>query len=532
MSKLPRRGLLRLLCVNDIYTTKPQHGLGGWAELATVLKRYRSLKDPSLFFVNGDFLAGSSLAEVVRGKHAIEIMNYLQVDVAGVGNHEFDFGSEVLQERISESKFRWFGANVLEKASGKVLPGVLTSSVYEIDIPLDDGSTRKFKLGVFGVCTPATPYLSFPGDKVLFGDVISHSKRAVEELKEAGAEFIVCSSHVHMEEDHRIAKEIKEIDVILGGHDHIPMATMEGNTLIMKCGQNSYWLGVVELNLLFNDNEHGGMTDSQSKTLHVIPSWRMEAIAGIEGDSDCKSIIEKYMHIYEEEQRKKAMAECGGDIKILDEVLAIMSGELDTRSGTVRKREGSGGNLVADAMLFYNKGADIAIINGGDLRADKVYPPGYKFTRKDILAELPYDSPVVTIRIKGSDLIEGLEQMLTLSKGSGSFPHLSVGCKLRYQAKGAKFVVSEFQITGSTVTQEKYYLLAITEYLAQGGDGITAFERGIRSPHKGLGPPTKTANCVIEYLKKRPTKQYEPQEEGRVLLILPNNLDGQVHSFV
>ena len=61
-----------------------------------------------------------------------------------------------------------------------------------------------------------------------------------------------------------------------------------------------------------------------------------------------------------------------------------------------------------------------------------------------------------------------------------------MGCKLRYQAKGGKFAVSEFSITGSTVTQDKHYLLAITEYLAQGGDGITAFERGIRSPHKGI----------------------------------------------
>jgi len=431
MTKLPKKGLLRLLCVNDIYTTKPQHGLGGWAELSTLLKTYRALKEPSLFFVNGDFLAGSSLAEVVRGKHAIEIMNHLRVDVAGVGklsdclwrhccliwahpgNHEFDFGSEVLQERISESTFRWFGANVLEKATGKVLPGVSSSSVFEIDVPLNDGSTRKVKIGVFGVCTPATPYLSFPGDKVIFGDIILHSKRAVEELKEAGVDLIVCSSHVHMEDDHRIAKEVKEIDVILGGHDHIPMATMEGNTLIMKCGQNSYWLGIVELTLLFHD-EHT-LTDSQQKSLHVVPSWRMEAIAGLEGDPECKAIIEKYAHIYEEEQRKKAIAECGGDAKVLDEVLAIISGEsLDTRSGTVRKREGSGGNLVADAMLFYNKGADLAIINGGDLRADKVYPPGYKFTRKDILAELPYESPVVMIRIKGSDLIEGLEQMLTM----------------------------------------------------------------------------------------------------------------------
>lgn len=531
-----KRGRVQLLTINDVYSLTPQGGLGGYAELATLIKRYRDPSIPSLFFVNGDFLAGSAIAEAVKGKHAIDILNHLNVDAVVLGNHEFDFGTGVLEERIAESKFTWLGSNVIEKATKEVLKGVSKTKIVEKEIPLVGGGKTVVRIGLFGVCTPATPYLSFPGDRVSFLPIIETSRASVTELQNAGADLIICISHVQLEEDLRLAREVKGIDVILGGHDHIPHTTMEGNTLVMKCGQNAYWLGVVDMILTIADDVAPAAESAkvESQRVSIVPSWRMEPVAFLEPEEACKEIIVRYTELYSQIQQQKAMEECGGDADALHEVLAIISGEysLDTRSSTVRRREGTGGNLVADAMLFKNKGADLAIINGGDMRADREYPFGSSFTRKDLLAELPYESPVVTVKIKGAGLIEGLEQMLSLAKGSGSFPHLSTGCHLKYQQGADKMKVCSFTLAGKPVKADEYYTVAITDYIAQGGDHISAFTKGVRLPRSENDPPSRTSRCVLEYLKQRPSKYYEPILEKRVEYILPNNLDGQVHSFI
>jgi 2',3'-cyclic-nucleotide 2'-phosphodiesterase (5'-nucleotidase family) len=93
--------------------------------------------------------------------------------------------------------------------------------------------------------------------------------------------------------------------------------------------------------------------------------------------------------------------------------------------------------------------------------------------------------------------------------------------------------VCGFTIGGKPVVTDQFYTVAITDYIAQGGDHITAFHsKGIRLPRSEQDPPSKTSRCVLEYLKQRPNKYYEPILEKRVEYVLPNNLDGQIHSFI
>ena len=81
----------------------------------------------------------------------------------------------------------------------------------------------------------------------------------------------------------------------------------------------------------------------------------------------------------------------------MDVPLGTTAVELDSRNATVRTREAAIGNLIADAMRASAK-ADVAIMNGGGIRAGKVYPPGASITRRDVLAELPFGNRVVTRR--------------------------------------------------------------------------------------------------------------------------------------
>ena len=80
----------------------------------------------------------------------------------------------------------------------------------------------------------------------------------------------------------------------------------------------------------------------------------------------------------------------------MDVPLGTTAVELDSRNATVRTREAAIGNLIADAMRASTK-ADVAIMNGGGIRAGKVYPPGSTITRRDVLAELPFDNRIVVL---------------------------------------------------------------------------------------------------------------------------------------
>ncbi len=75
--------------------------------------------------------------------------------------------------------------------------------------------------------------------------------------------------------------------------------------------------------------------------------------------------------------------------KALDVDIGTTTTELDTRTSTVRSRESAFGDVLADAVRASTQ-AEIAIVNGGSIRADTIYPPGTTLTRRDILTELPF----------------------------------------------------------------------------------------------------------------------------------------------
>src|SRR3954464_8572716 len=86
--------------------------------------------------------------------------------------------------------------------------------------------------------------------------------------------------------------------------------------------------------------------------------------------------------------------------KEMDVALGTTAIELDSRNATVRTREAAIGNLVADAMRVSSQ-ADAAVVNGGAIRAGKVYPAGSAIPRRDVLAEMPSNNKIVLVDISG-----------------------------------------------------------------------------------------------------------------------------------
>src|SRR5437773_11568154 len=121
----PRAVEITLLQVNDAYVLEPVDGgrRGGMARLATLVKRMRAAHPNVVFAHAGDALSPSPMSTVLRGEHMIAVLNALGLDVATFGNHEFDFGPDVLRRRMAESRFTWLSANVVERGTAPPFRG-------------------------------------------------------------------------------------------------------------------------------------------------------------------------------------------------------------------------------------------------------------------------------------------------------------------------------------------------------------------------------------------------------------------------
>ena len=361
----PQIATVTFLHLNDVYEISPKQGRGGFAPLMTMLKQERATAPDAITTLGGDLIASSMMSGITKGTQMIELMNAIGLDVAVVGNHEFDFGAEVLKQRAGESKFPWLGTNV-QNEDGKVLAGL---------VPTVTRKVGDVTIGFFGIITPDTRHLSNTEASVKFLPVLDTARAAVKQLKDQGADTIVALTHLTLAQDRELAREIKGVDIILGGHDHDPMTVYEGGVFILKVGADAHYLGVAKIQIEKTQTQGGPQ-------VRVWPrEWRVVSTAGVVPDPAIAAIVKQY------EDK-------------LDESLKVAVGttvvELDSRRATVRLKESSIGNLIADAIRDATK-ADVAITNGGGIRGDRTYAAGTTLTRKDILTELPFGNVTVTM---------------------------------------------------------------------------------------------------------------------------------------
>ena len=160
----------------------------------------------------------------------------------------------------------------------------------------------------------------------------------------------------------------------------------------------------------------------------------------------------------------------------MDVPLGTTAVELDSRNATVRTHEAAIGNLIADAMRDPT-GAEIAIINGGGIRAGKVYPPGTAITRRDVLAELPFGNRTVMLEVTGArnSRRAGKWTSPMLPQRGGRFPQVS-GLAIEVdttQPAGSRIV--SIKVDGAPLDDAKTYASSTNDFMARGGDGYVQF---------------------------------------------------------
>ncbi|NQW09094.1 MAG: 5'-nucleotidase C-terminal domain-containing protein [Alphaproteobacteria bacterium] len=427
----------------------------------------------------GDMISPSLMSGIDQGAHMIELGEAVGIQYGALGNHEFDFGPEVLKQRLAEADFPWMSSNTL--VNGKVFPGLDGSQLVEID---------GYKIGIIGLTTPETIFLSSPGATVTFTSYAEAGQREVAALKAQGADFIIVLSHGGEGLDRELTRTLRDVDLVMGGHDHLARTVYDGRDMTAAAGSQGEFVAKVTLTI--------DRVEKRGKTSLVwSPAFDLIPTRNATPDATVQAKVDGYLATLDKE---------------LGQVIGSTSIELDTRRASIRSVETGFGNLVADASRAAT-GADVGIANGGGIRGDKVYAAGTELTRKDILSELPFGNSTVKLELTGAQLRAVLENGVSeVEKGAGRFAQVS-GMVFSYDAsKPAGARVVEVTVGGKPLNTAGTYTLATNDYVAGGGDGYAVFKKAkvlVDGDAGGL-----LAGQVIDYIKAKGTGG--SKVEGRI----------------
>lgn len=441
------------------------------------------------------------LHAIVISAHMIELLNALKVDFVVLGNHEFDFGEDVLLDLLSKAAFTVFGSNVRLSAAGDLLPGV--TDVMTRQLP--NGAV----LGVFGVTTSNSALDSNASDAISFESEVEHARRCVALLKARGADVIVALTHVSVPMDRLIARSVSGIDLILGGHDHEPMTMVECSTLIHKSGQDVLWLGRINLHVGLSPQEHYGDNERRKSRAEVSIDWKMYMNRGYEPDPVCWSIHRSY------KERVAARRALDSNEAGNEAPLATLQSVLDGTKPSLRCGESNLGNLVADAMLdVYD--ANIAILNGGAIPCERMFVPPTKLTRAWVNSVVTNRNHVAVIRMTVQDLESALLAMLArYPSPNASHPQVSGAFIVLHDDCNRIIAVDFFRDRKCTQKIEAHETLLVvtTDFVRDNSEGRKFFAEGNGVTKHVFQTDEYIQDVVETFLKKRGIIDYPLHEQ-------------------
>ncbi len=471
------RSALTLLQINDVYSALPVNGgnEGGLARVTTVKKQLQAEGRTVELVLAGDFLSPSIASSIFKGRQMMEAFDRTGVDIAILGNHEFDFGPDVLRQRMLEVKWTWLVSNIFDEANDRPLgdyPRTLVRNYGGLSV------------GYFGICLNGDEISPDRRVGIRIEDTLDSGEKMVTELKAQGADFIVALTHLDYADDRRLARRCPGIDLILGGHEHEASTTWVGGTLISKADSDAR--SVARIDLL-----PGAPGEKPELQYELIPI--NETIAD---DPDTLQIARDY-------EDRLSIA--------LEAEVGLCRTPLDAVAENVRSGESNLGNLLTDAMRE-DTGTDIAIINAGSIRSNQVFRVG-TLKLRDLVAIHPFGGTICTVEAPGSMILAMLNHGVgRLGESVGRFPQVS-GISFRVDpAAPAGDRVRDLKVGDAPLDPEKNYTFAVGDYMLRGGDGYSMLgdAKVILNPESGNTIP----DILESYIRKR--GEIAPEVEGRI----------------
>nr|WP_258006959.1 2',3'-cyclic-nucleotide 2'-phosphodiesterase [Vibrio diazotrophicus] len=303
----------------DYYKDKPSEQIG-LTRAATLVKQAREEATNSILVDNGDLIQGSPMGDYMAAKgikagevHPVyKAMNLLSYDVGNIGNHEFNYGLDFLQETINDAKFPYVNANVYNASTGEHLfqPYIIKTHTFKDT----DGKAHEVKVGYIGFVPPQIMVWDKKNldGRVIARDIKKTAEKLIPEMKAKGADVIVAIPHSGIStEEYQSGAEnsvyyltkVAGIDAIAFGHSHavfpskefakvagadIEKGTINGVTAVMPGRWGSH-VGVMDLTLEQKDGKWA-VTNGQSEARPIFDKASKKAL--VEADAGIVKALE------------------------------------------------------------------------------------------------------------------------------------------------------------------------------------------------------------------------------------------------
>ena len=493
--------------VDDATQKLTRTAAGGVARLATVIGRMRAQNPHFVFVSAGDLVGASPLASgYFDDEPTIDAMNYLKLDLNGVGNHEFDRGRDELLRLQSGgcprggcksglpfggAKFGFLAANVIVRDTGATLFPAYAIREY--------GGVKVAFIGVTLKETPAVLTRAAVAG-LEFADEADTVNRLIPELKRAGVEAIVVLIHQGGFQrggpndctDFRgpiielVRRFDRAVDVVISGHTHQAYICRVEGRLVTSAGSYGRVLTEIELRL---DPETRDVV-AASAVNHVVRT-------DVPENPVLAALVARQAHM----------------LKTLDRTVGrIVQPLLNVQNSD---GESALGQLIADAHLEATAGAEVAFMNPGGIRVPIDFKGEGVVTYSALYAVQPFGNHLVSMTLTGEQLLRLLEQqwsvsglrLLQISKGSGFAWNPN-------QPAGARIVRDSVVINGRPLQMDRDYRITVNSYLADGGDNLPLLREG-RSREAGQ----QSIDALIAYFGRH--SPVSPGAERRVRRIDP-----------
>jgi sulfur-oxidizing protein SoxB len=346
---------------------------GGFAHLATLVRRIRAARPGALLLDGGDNWQGSATSLWTRGQDMVEASRLLGVDVM-TGHWEFTYGAARVQEIIRKDF-----AGKIDFVAQNVKTADFGDPVFRSHVVREAGGVP---VAVIGQAFPYTP-IANPRHFVeewTFGIQEENLQKVVDAARAGGAQLVVLLSHNGMDVDLKLASRVAGIDLILGGHTHdavpepVPVANRGGRTLVSNAGSTGKFLAVAEIEM-----RGGRMHDCRYRLLPVFSNL-------LAPDTEMADLIRRVRAPFEAK---------------LAEKLAVTEGLLYRRGNF----NGTFDQLILEALMEV-KGAEIAFSPG--FRWGTTLLPGQTITLEHVMEQTAITYPQVTVNEMTGEAIKNI----------------------------------------------------------------------------------------------------------------------------
>lgn len=425
-----------------VFATTDEHGwlqpytsagqvLGGAANAMGWMSKDGLDTSKHLLVSSGDNWAGPAISSYFQGEPTVEAFNLMGYQASAIGNHEFDWGQDVLKKRLGEAQYKPLAANIRLASTG-VAPDYVQRYVI---VPV-----QGVNVGLIGVTTPMTVTATTPKNvaNLVFDNIRDTLNTVIPEVRTAGAEVVIVLAHEEQGSMVFVADTMTaHADLILAGHGHnLAHETAKDGTTVACAGAN--WMSYTVTKLTY-DRSQARVTEATTEERTV--AYSAADLNPVTPDPAIASLVDGWQSQLD---------------ALLGETIGYTASGMAYPSWAM-------GNWACDAWLAAVPDADVAVQNFGGLRQPVAQG---SITKQTVFDVMPFENRLIQVQVTGAQLLENIKMAATSSvEFGGGYP--AVG-GMRFTGGGDSLAIT--LDGGVPLDLNKTYKVLINDYMYGGGN--------------------------------------------------------------